>query len=122
MVLVQTTNVFIGGYAGRGESGAENCSASENVIIGDLAGQYTCGSNNVFIGKDAGRELRTSSTNVIIGYDAGGADNNDTSNKTGDGKCKSLEHMQDVCLLADVLTFTWELVLLQVRQQEIVML
>ncbi len=68
-------NLFIGQA-----TGFSNSSGSMNTYVGTSAGFYTTGSNNTFIGYNAGGSaLVTGSGNVFIGKGAG--ENEDTSNK-----------------------------------------
>ena len=63
--------VAIGGYAGQYVGHSKE--ASYTTIVGDLAGQYTTGSNNTFMGYSAGKGGTTSApyssgtSNVAVG-------------------------------------------------------
>tara|TARA_R100000900_G_scaffold58259_1_gene47094 strand:- start:90 stop:1790 length:1701 start_codon:yes stop_codon:yes gene_type:complete len=89
-------NVFIGAFAGKGNSGGSNsyqCVAigyealedldggDRNIAIGYQAGKdITTGGSNTIVGVMAGETLTTSSSNTIMGYEAG--ENHTGSNGT----------------------------------------
>lgn len=63
-------NTFIGNKAGEGI--ADNSTGTNNVGIGKLAGRNTTsGSQNTFLGVMAGENVENGNSNIAIGYDAG---------------------------------------------------
>ena len=66
------SNVFIGYNAGYSNIGnSTGSSGFNNVYIGQLAGEKNNGTNNVFIGDEAGKTLTSGIRNVYIGSSAG---------------------------------------------------
>jgi hypothetical protein len=87
-------NVFIGSYAGEGDTG-DKLDGDENVAIGKSAGAKLQGAatDNTLIGGYAGDVIQTGAKNVAIGRSAFGSANNDESQNTaiGSGALYSLD-------------------------------
>lgn len=63
-----TYNTFAGSYAGANVTGSYNTALGYAASYGDSSG--STGTNNVFIGANAGKSIKSGSRNVGIGYNA----------------------------------------------------